>query len=78
MNDPDLLIAQRLLEWFRKRQDPEGLELSTIYKNGPRQFRSRAYALKYVGYLVEHECVEEVVTFQGKNRIVRYRFLGEG
>lgn len=50
---PDLLLAQRLLEWWQVRTDPR-CHLAAIYQTGPGALRDAATARRIVSVLEEH------------------------
>jgi hypothetical protein len=52
LNDPDLLLAQRLLAWLREQSQP--VMLRKIYTSGPNPLRNRKDASKIVQILEDH------------------------
>ena len=50
---PDLLIAQRVLEWLQDWPEP-AVSLPDIYRGGPRKVRDKTAARKFVNILVDH------------------------
>jgi hypothetical protein len=52
MDDPDLLLAERLLTWLQAWQGP--ISLPDIYQRGPRPIRNVATAERIVRILEEH------------------------
>jgi hypothetical protein len=55
MDDPDLLLAERLLAWLRTWQGP--VSLPDVYQKGPRPIRNAATAGKIMTILEEHRCI---------------------
>jgi hypothetical protein len=61
--DPDLGVAQAVLDWMRRRAAKEGnvmktFSLQDIYQRaGPRDVRNKKMALKVMGILEEHKTV---------------------
>jgi hypothetical protein len=53
MDDPDLLLAQRLLTWLQAWQGP--VSLPDIYQRGPAPIRNAATAGRIVKILEEHQ-----------------------
>jgi hypothetical protein len=66
--DPNLHIAQKLLEWLIEKNHP--VTLVEIYQNGPKQVRDAKSARHFVGILHEHGQIEPVkgLKFRGKTR----------
>ena len=51
--DPDLIFAERLLEWLQQRPD-DAVYLAKIYQAGPRPIRDKATAVRIMGILEDH------------------------
>lgn len=67
--DPDLLLAQTLLEWLRERYGGKLVGLRTVYQLGPNAIRSKAKASAVLKILEEHGYVRSVgnSTIDGEN-----------
>ncbi|PIR20469.1 MAG: hypothetical protein COV45_06045 [Deltaproteobacteria bacterium CG11_big_fil_rev_8_21_14_0_20_47_16] len=68
--DPDLALADRLLQWLRKRND-RVISLVEIYQCGPNAIHDAKTARKLIGILVEHgwaRPIEGGVDFRGTRR----------
>jgi hypothetical protein len=52
--DPELLLAQKLLDWLRTGWKKPSVTAREIYHYGPNAIRDRKTALKAAGILVEH------------------------
>lgn len=64
---PDLLNAERTLEWLKSRSDPAALfSLPCIYMKGPRPVRHKETAAKAVAVLLDHKQIDKV---DGSHRI---------
>ena len=57
---PDLLLAQRLLEWWQARTDPQ-CHLAAIYQTGPGALRDAATARRIVSVLEEHGWLRRLI-----------------
>jgi Protein of unknown function (DUF3987) len=66
--DPNLRIAQKLLDWLIEQDRP--VTLVEIYQNGPTQLRNAKSAKHFVGILYDHGQIEPVkgLKFRGKTR----------
>ena len=58
--DPDLLLAQRTLDWLRSSWREELVSLRALYQKGPNAIRDAKTAKKVVAILEEHRCLERV------------------
>ncbi len=56
--DPDLLLAQRTLDWLRGSWDESHVGLSDLYRLGPNPIRERKTAKRIIGILEEHGWIE--------------------
>jgi hypothetical protein len=73
--DPDLKLAQQLLDWMHKSGAAQ-FSLPDIYQRGPRPIRNANTARRLVGILVTHRHLEEVqngVDLNGVRRNVAWR-----
>lgn len=57
--DPDLLLADRLLSWWRARPDPRCYAVA-IYQTGPNPLRDAATARRIIGVLEGHGWVKRL------------------
>lgn len=74
---PPLRSAQRLLEWWQRREEPM-LHLATIYQNGPTDVRTAKGAKDAVQVLVDHGWVERLdsgIEVDGKPRRDVFRLI---
>src|SRR5262249_40239328 len=75
--DPDLLNAQKVLDWLRRPETASPVTLPDIYRNGPGCVRTKAAAKKLMDILVDHGCVdpEERTSQSGKYRTAHYHVV---
>lgn len=77
---PELVNAERALEWLRANYEGQPFSLPCLYMKGPRPVRHKESAAKVVSVLLDHHWIEKV---EGPHRIdgtVRrecYRLRGE-
>ncbi len=53
-SDPDLLLAQRTLDWLQKKWRESHLGLSDLYRLGPNAIRDSKTARKMIRILEDH------------------------
>jgi hypothetical protein len=75
--NPDLLLAQKLLDWLQRDGAPEVVSLRDIYSDGPNPIRGVEKAEKIIRILINHGWIkEEKTTSKDKRReIVRYHVV---
>jgi hypothetical protein len=57
--NPDLLLAQKLLDWLQRPAAPETVDLREIYRSGPNRLRDKEIAQKMVNILMDHGWLDE-------------------
>ena len=78
---PDLLNAEKVLEWLKANRPGELFSLPCIYAFGPNAVRTKDVAKRAVKILDEHGWVEPVTgrhEINGKMRSECYRLRAEG
>ncbi len=63
---PDLLNAERLLDWLKANRRGEIFSLPCIYMGGPNAVRTKEVAKRAVSILLEHRQIEEM---DGRNKV---------
>jgi hypothetical protein len=69
--DPDLLLAQRTLDWLRDRWKEDLISLPDFYRFGPNRIRDSKTAKRIAGILQEHGWIDPVdggATINGQRR----------
>lgn len=77
---PDLLNAEKVLQWLQAHRDGQPFSLPCVYQSGPNAVRTKDTARRAVSILLDHGWVEALAgrhRIQGKSRSECFRLRGE-
>ncbi len=80
-SDPDLLLAQRTLDWLLEKWDEDYVGLSDLYRLGPNSIRDATKARKMMGILEDHGWVARMKSgaeVGGQHRREAWRIVRAG
>ncbi len=80
-SDPDLLLAQRTLDWLHKKWRESHLGLSDLYRLGPNAIRDSKTARRMIRILEDHEWIVPVeggAEVGGQHRREAWRIVRAG
>jgi len=78
MGDPNIVLAERLLQWLHDLPEREYITLPDIYQRGPNSIRDKATAKRIAGVLAAHGWLRRVkdgIDMEGKKRREAWRII---